>query len=209
MTGRRLSARTCRCPTSPPEREARIVRELAAQLEDFYRRRWRAAPPTPTPTRTPARRSRTGGAWPRRTSGRPAARAGRALDRSDRPDPRSAATARTRSLLMLAHAAARCALRRPPAVQGPGIHRRRHADAGARHRRHHRDLQRRQRRAAAAAAVSRARSAGSHVTRSCRSTAASPSRRRPFSTGVSRTTSSSASPHTPRTARRFIVAGRT
>ena len=61
--------------------------------------------------------------------------------------------------------------------------------AGARHRRHQRDLQRRQRRAAAAAAVSRAGWPRSRVTRSCRSTADSRSRRRAFSIGASRSTS--------------------
>ena len=39
-------------------------------------------------------------------------------------------------------AAADLALRRPAAAEGPGVHRRRGPDAGARHRRHHRDLQR-------------------------------------------------------------------
>ena len=37
MTGTRSSARRFRLPGLTPEREARIVRELAAQLEDFYR----------------------------------------------------------------------------------------------------------------------------------------------------------------------------
>ena len=37
MTGRRSSARISRFPELTPAREARIVRELAAQLEDFYR----------------------------------------------------------------------------------------------------------------------------------------------------------------------------
>ena len=37
MTGPPSSVPICRFPTLTPEREAHIVRELAAQLEDFYR----------------------------------------------------------------------------------------------------------------------------------------------------------------------------
>ena len=184
-----------RLPGLTPERESRIVRELAAQLEDFYREAIAAARPTPTPTRTPAGRSTTGNGWPR-TSGSPTA-ATRGRDTKERSSRGSNVSTERQAggrrqfrggLLVFANILRdmRYAIRQ--LATDPWLYRRRHPDAGARHRRQHRHLQRRQRRAASPAGLPEPDSLV-RVHESCRSSAASRSPRRRSSTGGSRTPS--------------------
>ena len=164
VTGRRSSARHCALPGLTPEREARIVRELAAQLEDFYRE---ALAGGASEADADAHACRQIGDWDRMAQDvwlrRPPHTPG--PDTNGSIEPRLERLQRTagapnrteEDCSMFANIVrdTRYAIRQ--LLRDAGLHRRRDPHAGARHRRHQRHLQRRQRRAAAAAAVSRIR----------------------------------------------------
>ena len=174
--------RISRCPALTPERESRIVRELAAQLEDFYRE---ALARGATEAEADAHRARADHRLGPHGAGRAGTPTGAMprprLDRLAEPRLETVADDQTRGGRRCSPTSSRdmrYAVRQ--LCKTPGFTDGRDPDAGARHRRHQRDLQRRQRRAAAAAAISGPERAWCGSTRSCRSTAASRSRRRRF-----------------------------
>ena len=79
VTGRRSSGRASALGRLTPEREARIVRELASQLEDFYRDALAARRQRPRCGDAYARRqvTRLGRVWPATSARRSGARAPR------------------------------------------------------------------------------------------------------------------------------------
>ena len=152
MPDRKLDRRTCRaavcavgCALQPRRAKREIVEELSQHLDDRYEE-LRAERRRATPRRG-ASRSRNCASRTRSRAHMRVAAAG-ARPAADRAGRAAAAASLGGSL-------AGPALRGPHAAQAAGIHGRRRADAGARHRREHRDLQPRQRHAASSACRSR------------------------------------------------------